>query len=205
MRSLQRKKQRLRRKLKDKNLRLIIGVGNPGEQYENTRQNMGFFVVDKLSAIHKIDIDIKKKKSIIGIGKIGKEKVCLLRPMTFANITGEAALYIASYLRVRGQQIICIYDDSSLEFGKIRIGLDNPKIGHIGLESMVTILKNDDFIRVGVGIGKVPSKMEREDFILTEFKPRELRNIEEVSTKASQAVKSVVTESLEKAINDFSI
>ena len=70
---------------------------------------------------------------------------------------------------------------------------------------MVTILKNDDFIRVGVGIGKVPSKMEREDFILTEFKPRELKNIEEVATKASQAVKSVVTESLEKAINDFSI
>ena len=137
-------------------MKLIVGFGNPGERFANNRQNIGFKVIDILANNENIEVRIKKKKSIIGRGKIQKNDVVLLKPQTFVTLIGESVLYIASFLRINVKDIICIVEDSSLDLGELRIDYLQSDLNHAGVDSMAVALKSEKFAKVRVGVGECP-------------------------------------------------
>jgi len=178
-------------------LKLIVGFGNPGERFANNRQNIGFKVIDILANNENIDVRIKKKKSVIGRGKIAKHDVVLLKPQTFVNLIGESVLYIASFLRINVKDIICIVEDSSLELGELRVDYIYSDLAHAGVDSMAVALKSDKFAKVRVGVGGCPEGMSMEEYLLQDFTFEENLLLIDVLNKTEQAVRMLVTSSIE--------
>lgn len=178
-------------------MKLIVGFGNPGERFANNRQNIGFKVIDILANNENIDVRIKKKKSIIGRGKIAKQDVVLLKPQTFVNLIGESVLYIASFLRINVKDIICIVEDSSLELGELRVDYMYADLAHAGVDSMALALKSDKFAKVRVGVGGCPEGMSMEDYLLQDFTFEENLLLIDVLNKAEQAVRMLITSTIE--------
>jgi len=178
-------------------LKLIVGFGNPGERFANNRQNIGFKVIDILANNENIDVRIKKKKSVIGRGKIAKHDVVLLKPQTFVNLIGESVLYIASFLRINVKDIICIVEDSSLELGELRVDYMYADLAHAGVDSMALALKSDKFAKVRVGVGGCPEGMSMEEYLLQDFTFEENLLLIDVLNKTEQAVRMLVTSSIE--------
>lgn len=178
-------------------MKLIVGFGNPGERFANNRQNIGFKVIDILANNENIDVRIKKKKSVIGRGKIAKHDVVLLKPQTFVNLIGESVLYIASFLRINVKDIICIVEDSSLELGELRVDYIYSDLAHAGVDSMAVALKSDKFAKVRVGVGGCPEGMSMEEYLLQDFTFEENLLLIDVLNKTEQAVRMLVTSSIE--------
>jgi len=184
-------------------LKLIVGFGNPGEKYNNNRQNIGFKVVDILGNNANIEVKIKKKKSIIGRGKIDKNEVVLLKPQTFVNIIGESVLYIASFLRINVKDIVCVLEDTSLDVGELRVDYVLSKIQHAGIESMSRALKSDRFAKVRVGVGRPKDKTKMEDYLLQDFTDDENLILIDVLNKAEAAVRMLLTHNIEEVQNKY--
>jgi len=184
-------------------LKLIVGFGNPGERFANNRQNIGFKVVDILANNENIDVRIKKKKSVIGRGKINKNDIVLLKPQTFINLIGESVLYIASFLRINVKDIICIVEDSSLELGELRIDYLQSDIVHEGVDSMERALKSGRFAKVRVGVGQCPEDSTMEAFLLQDFTFEENLILIDVLNKAEQAVKMLVDHPIEEVQDKY--
>ncbi len=178
-------------------MKLIVGFGNPGERFANNRQNIGFKVIDILANNENIDVRVKKKKSIIGRGKILKSDVVLLKPQTFVNLIGESVLYIASFLRINVKDIICIVEDSSLDLGDLRIDYIQSELDHAGVASMGRALKSDRFAKVRVGVGVCPEGCTMESYLLQDFTFDETLLLIDVLNKAEQAVRMLITETIE--------
>jgi len=179
-------------------LKLIVGFGNPGERFANNRQNIGFKVIDILANNENIDVRIKKKKSIIGRGKIAKQDVVLLKPQTFVNLIGESVLYIASFLRINVKDIICIVEDSSLPLGELRVDYVFSDLRHPGVDSMAVALKSDKFAKVRVGVGGCPEGVSMEDYLLQDFTFEENLLLIDVLNKAEKAVRMLITHPIEE-------
>ncbi len=179
-------------------MKLIVGFGNPGERFANNRQNIGFKVIDILANNENIDVRVKKKKSIIGRGKISKQDVVLLKPQTFVNLIGESVLYIASFLRINVKDIFCIVEDSSLDLGELRVDYIHSDLSHAGVDSMAVALKSDKFAKVRVGVGGCPEGMSMEDYLLQDFTFEENLLLIDVLNKAEKAVKMLVTNRIEE-------
>jgi len=182
-------------------LKLVVGLGNPGETYEGTRHNLGFMVLDRLAARHGTSVDIKKKKSMVGRIKLGKERVMLLKPQTFVNLSGEAVLYMASFLRVMPENIIVVCDDINLPLGKIRVRRYGSSGGHNGVKSLIQFLRSDNFPRVRIGIGSPKEGEELEKFVLGKFTPEELEVINPAMDKACDAIELIIQGEIDKAMN----
>ncbi len=178
-------------------MKLIVGFGNPGERFANNRQNIGFKVIDILANNENIDVRIKKKKSIIGRGKIAKNDVVLLKPQTFVNLIGESVLYIASFLRINVRDIICIVEDSSLDLGELRVDYMYSDLEHAGVDSMALALKSDKFAKVRVGVGGCPEGITMDDYLLQDFTFDENLLLIDVLNKTEKAVRMLVTNSIE--------
>lgn len=179
-------------------MKLIVGFGNPGERFANNRQNIGFKVIDILANNENIEVRIKKKKSVIGRGKISKHDVVLLKPQTFINLIGESVLYIASFLRINVRDIICIVEDSALNLGDIRIDYMNSDLHNIGVDSMATALKSDKFAKVRVGVGECPEGSTMDDFLLQDFTFEENLLLIDVLNKTEKAVRMLITNPIEE-------
>ncbi|HOJ29379.1 MAG: aminoacyl-tRNA hydrolase [Spirochaetes bacterium] len=184
-------------------MKLIVGFGNPGEEYFNNRQNIGFKVVDILGNNENIDIRIKKKKSIIGRGKISGEDVVLLKPQTFVTLLGESVLYIASFLRINVRDIICVLEDPSLPLGEIRIDSIMSKLKHPGIESITRALKSDRFAKVRIGIGYPKKGVTMEEHLLNDFSEDENFILIDVLNKAEEVVRMLITHSIEDVQNKY--
>jgi len=184
-------------------LKLIVGFGNPGEKFLNNRQNIGFKVIDILGNNENIEVKIKKKKSLIGRGKMRDSDVVLLKPQTFINLIGESVLYIASFLRINVRDIICIIEDSSLKLGELRVDYANSTLDHAGVDSMVRALKSDRFAKVRVGVGAPPRNMSMEEYLLQDFTSEENLVLIDILNKTEKAVKMLVTQSIEEVQNKF--
>lgn len=178
-------------------MKLIVGFGNPGERFANNRQNIGFKVIDILANNENIEVRIKKKKSIIGRGKIQKNDVVLLKPQTFVTLIGESVLYIASFLRINVKDIICIVEDSSLDLGELRIDYIQSDLNHAGVDSMAVALKSEKFAKVRVGVGECPEGTSMEDYLLQDFTFEENLLLIDILNKAEQAVRMLVTSKIE--------
>ena len=157
-----------------------------------------FWVITLISKLK-----VKKKKSIIGRGKIDKNEVVLLKPQTFVNIIGESVLYIASFLRINVKDIICVLEDSSLDVGELRIDYVYSKISHAGIESMVKALKSDRFAKVRVGVGRADNPEKQEEYLLTDFTDDENLILIDVLNKAEAAVRMLLTHTIEEVQNKY--
>ena len=179
-------------------MKLIVGFGNPGERYANNRQNIGFKVIDILGNNENIDVRVKKKKSLIGRGKIEGHEVVLLKPQTFINLIGESVLYIASFLRINVKDIICIVEDSSLELGDLRVDYVLSKLEHEGVKSMETVLKSERFAKIRVGISEKPEDVTMENYLLQDFTDDENLILIDVLNKTEEVVRMLINRPIEE-------
>lgn len=183
--------------------KLIVGLGNIGPQYTYTRHNIGFMAIDVLAKEYNVKFDIKKKKSALGIAKIGDKKVALLKPQTYMNISGEPVLYTASFLKIPPEDIIVVCDDVSLQVGKIRIRKEGSSGGHNGLKSVAYYLKTDLFPRIRIGIGEPPEYVPLENWVLSNITLKEYQILSKTLKVFKKVIEVILFEGIDSAMNKF--
>ncbi|WP_077368924.1 aminoacyl-tRNA hydrolase [Anaerosalibacter sp. Marseille-P3206] len=182
----------------------VIGLGNPGKEYANTRHNIGFDAVELLAQRNNIPINKIKFKSVYGEGRIGNEKVFLVKPQTYMNNSGISVLDLYNYYKIPIENIIVIVDDIDIEFGTIRIKSKGSAGTHNGLKSIIYHLQRDNFPRVKVGIGKpVNQNHDLADFVLGRFNGDDRKVIEVALEKTCEAVETIIKDNVNTAMNIF--
>lgn len=182
---------------------VVVGLGNPGQKYEKTRHNVGFDVIDILAKEYNISVTKIKHKALIGEGRIGSEKVLLVKPQTYMNLSGETLIDIYNYYKIDIENIIVIYDDIDLDVGKLRIRKKGSAGTHNGMKSIVKCLNSTNFPRVRVGVSKPIPGQDLADFVLSRFKKEELNNLECGLEKAYLAVETIIKENIDIAMNKY--
>ena len=183
-------------------MKLIVGFGNPGDKHVNNRQNIGFKVVDIIANNANIDIRVKKKKSLIGRGKIGECDVVLLKPQTFVNLIGESVLYVASFLRIKIRDVICIFEDTSLPLGTVRVDYAKTEITNDGIESISKGIKTGSkFPRVIIGVGKPDDDEALQAYLLKDFTFEENLIVIDILNKTERVILDLLKMSVE-AVQD---
>ena len=184
--------------------KLVIGLGNPGEEYKNNRHNIGFIILDKIAESLSVDFDNHKKKSLYARGKKGDIQYILLKPQTFMNLSGESAIYISKFFNVSVEDIFVIYDDMDLPFGTFKIKKGGSSGGHNGIKSLIAQLQSEDFLRIRIGIGRPSFGKRVNDYVLSSFSKSEREIIDnDISNKVIEAVKVALFESPIIAQNRF--
>lgn len=182
-------------------MKIIVGLGNPGSEYEKTRHNTGFMVIDKIAAKYNIEIKKEKSKALIGIGEINGEKVMLVKPQTFMNLSGEAVRGIMDFYKESEDNLLIAFDDIDLELGNIRIKERGSAGTHNGMKSVVQNVGTTNFKRVKVGIGKPKGSMDLVNYVLGRFSDDELKILTESIEKAVEAIEIIVSGNVSKAMN----
>ena len=184
-------------------MKIIIGLGNPGVNYAGTRHNVGFSAVVNLSDHFGISVDTKKHKALIGKGVIAGEKVILAMPQTYMNLSGESVRELYDYYKCDLSDIIVIYDDISLEVGKLRVRAKGSAGGHNGMKNIIQHLGSDAFPRIRIGIGDKPPRMDLADYVLSRFTGEELPLIRDCVDRAREACVTLLDEGVDAAMNRF--
>lgn len=184
-------------------MKLVMGLGNPGEHYRMHRHNIGFIMMDRLARNLNIDLDIRKKKAVYGKGKINKVEFLILKPLTFMNLAGEAALYIASFMKIHVSDITVVYDDMDLPLGTFKVQVGGSHGGHNGIKSIVDSLREENFTRIRIGIGRPPEGIPVNDYVLSEFVKEEREAIRLIADDIVEAAKVSLFESPEMAMNKY--
>lgn len=183
---------------------LIAGLGNPGRDYEKTRHNMGFDVIDEIIEDHRIPQTGVKFNAMYGKGIIGGEKVILMKPLSYMNRSGGPIRSMAEYFKIdRETELIVIYDDIDLEPGQIRIRKQGSAGGHNGMKDIIAQLGTQKFIRIKVGVGAKPKGWDLADFVLSRFSAADRKVIDEAVKKAARAVEMILEEGVDAAMNTF--
>lgn len=182
---------------------IIIGLGNPGREYEKTRHNTGFMVLDKISDKYKIDISKEKHIALVGTGTIEGEKVILVKPQTFMNLSGESVQEIMNFYKEDINNLIVIFDDIDLPVGTIRIKQNGSAGTHNGVKSIVKELNSENFKRIKVGIGGPNEKVDLIGHVLGKFSNEEITKIDESMTNAAEAVVDIIKNGVLKAMNKY--
>ena len=181
----------------------IVGLGNPGIQYENTRHNAGFISIDYLARKYSIDVRKIKFKSLIGQGVISGHKVMLVKPQTYMNNSGEAIREIYKYFDFDHDKLIVIYDDIDIDFGSIRIRKKGSAGTHNGMKSIIYDLEFDDFPRIKVAVGKKPSYMDLANFVLSGFSKNEAKILEEEVMLVGESIEMILDEGIDKTMSMY--
>ncbi len=183
---------------------MIVGLGNPGSEYEATRHNAGFIVVDMLAEKLGCGLTKLKFKSLYGTADIGGKKCLILKPQTFMNNSGEAVRDAAAFYKIPAENIIVVSDDISLDVGRLRIRRKGSDGGHNGLKSIIYLLNNDNFARIKVGVGKKPHPdYDLAAWVLSRFKNDEVDNLKKAAENACDAIKLMVDGKTDMAMNKF--
>lgn len=180
---------------------LVVGLGNPGTEYEETRHNIGFKVIDKLAQLNKISLDRQKFKGVCTDYRLGTEKVVLVKPLTYMNLSGECVVQFADYFDVPDENIIVIYDDVSLDVGRMRIRKKGSSGGQNGIKNIIKNLETDVFPRIKVGVGK--HQRDLVDHVLGKFSDEDKVVMEKVVEEAARAAECIIKESTDKAMNVY--
>lgn len=183
--------------------KLIIGLGNPGKEYEHTRHNVGFDVIDTLAAQMRISVTKKDFRALVGDGRVGDTRVYLMKPMTFMNLSGES---VALFLRQKPlplTDIIVVTDDISLPTGKLRLRASGSAGGHNGLKSLIAHLHAQDFPRLRFGVGAPRDSSVQIDYVLGAFGKGEQKLVTEAVTTATAALDCWLKEGIERAMNRY--
>lgn len=184
-------------------MKIIVGLGNPTAQYQGTRHNVGFSVIYNISDKYGIKVDTKKHKALIGKGIINGEKVILAMPQTYMNLSGESVRELMDYYKCDVDDLVVIYDDISLDVGKLRIRAKGSAGGHNGIKNIIAHLGTQEFPRIKVGVGEKPKHMDLADYVLGRFSESEKPVIREGADKACEAVAIIIDEGISAAMNKF--
>lgn len=187
----------------DDNLYVVVGLGNPGKDYTNTRHNIGFNTIDLIAKRNDIDLNKIKFKSVYGEGFIGREKVILVKPQTYMNNSGITVRELSQFYKLPIENIIVIVDDIDIGFADLRIKSKGSAGSHNGLKSIIYHLQEDKFPRVKIGIGKKHPEQDLADFVLGRFSKEETPYIENSISNAADAVETIIAEGTEAAMNKF--
>ena len=183
---------------------IIAGLGNPTSQYEGTRHNIGFDVMDALAEKYNISISEKKHKALCGKGVIEGEKVLLVKPQTYMNLSGESIAEILNYYKLDAEEdFLVVFDDISLAPGNIRIRKKGSAGGHNGLKNIIAHLGHDEFIRIKMGVGEKPAGYDLADYVLGHFTGMERKVMDEAAAEAADAIRVIMKEGAESAMNRF--
>ncbi|HCA22437.1 MAG TPA: aminoacyl-tRNA hydrolase [Lachnospiraceae bacterium] len=184
-------------------MKIIAGLGNPTKQYEGTRHNVGFSVIYRLADKYNIKMNIARHKALIGTGVIAGEKVMLVMPQTYMNLSGEAVGEIMRYYKAEPSDLIITYDDIDLDVGKLRIRAKGSAGGHNGMKSIIAHVGSEEFDRVRVGIGHKPPEFDLADYVLSRFGKDELPLIRDAVDKAADAMEVIIRSGVEAAMNMY--
>lgn len=179
----------------------IVGLGNPGLQYENTRHNAGFMTIDYLANKYDIDVRKAKHKSLYGQGVIFGHKVILIKPQTYMNNSGEAIREFKNFYKFDIDKLIVIYDDIDIDFGTIRIRKKGSAGSHNGMKSIIYQIQDDKFPRIKIAVGKKPEYMNLANFVLSGFSKEEVSIIEDEIRLAAEAIEIMLDSDIERAMN----
>ena len=182
---------------------IIVGLGNPGKQYEHTRHNVGFEVIDRLAEKNDILMTERKHRAFCGKGLIGGQKVMLLKPQTFINLSGESVKSAVDCYQIGTDELIVVYDDVSLSPGQLRIRRAGSAGGHNGIKNIIAQLGTQEFPRVKVGVGEKPERMDLADYVLSHFSKGEWEMMEEAFKEAADAVEVMIADGADAAMNRF--
>ncbi len=183
---------------------IIAGLGNPTLQYDHTRHNVGFDVIDTIADQYNISVDGRKNRAFCGKGMIEGQKVILAKPQTFMNLSGESIRGLVDYYKVDpASELIVIYDDVSLAVGQLRIRKKGSAGGHNGIKNIIAHLGTEVFPRIKVGVGEKPPRYDLADYVLGHFSREERVLMEEGFQEAADAVKMMVNGEIEAAMNRF--
>jgi peptidyl-tRNA hydrolase, PTH1 family len=180
---------------------LIVGLGNPGDQYRNTRHNVGFDIIDIMAEKYNIGVNRIKFKGKYGEGNVGGQKVILLKPQTYMNLSGESIIEVCNFYKIPSERILVIYDDISLDIGRIRLRPQGSAGGHNGIKSIIAHLSSDLFPRIKVGVGQ-----PREDLVnhvLSKFSKEDRLIIEKTFQAVVEATSTFLNSGIEEAMNKF--
>ena len=180
---------------------IIAGLGNPTKEYDNTRHNIGFAAIDALADKYGISVSDMKNKALMGKGVINGNKVMLLKPLTYMNLSGEAIRAAVDYYKIdEKSELIVIYDDISLDVGQLRIRKKGSAGGHNGIKNIILHLGHDTFQRIKVGVGEKPKGYDLADYVLGHFSGEELAIMKESLEKVCGAVELMLEGDVEKAV-----
>lgn len=183
---------------------IIAGLGNPGREYQNTRHNIGYTALDYLAESYHIDVSESKFKSFTGKGVIEGQKVILLKPLTYMNLSGEAIREACAYYKIDPEnELIVIYDDIALPVGLLRVRPKGSAGGHNGIKNIIACLGTEIFKRVRIGVGEKPSRMDLADYVLGHFTEEERALEKEACRKAVEAILLLMEDKTEEAMNQF--
>ncbi len=182
---------------------LIIGLGNPGREYELTRHNIGFLTIDRLAERWDVNVNKYKSKALIGEYRNAHEKVVLVKPQTFMNLSGNAVRSVYQFYKLPIEQLLVIFDDLDLPFGSIRIRKSGGSSGQKGMKSIIEQLGTEEFPRIRVGIGRPPGKMNSVDFILNKFKSSENKELSIILDTCADAVECFIENGIDATMNRY--
>ena len=181
---------------------LIVGLGNPEKDYSNTRHNMGFQTINKLAKQYEIEVIKNKFKGLFGSGMIEGEKVILLKPQTFMNLSGMSIRALADYYKIDPEEeLIVIYDDVSLEPGKLRVRAKGSAGGHNGIKNIIEQIGTQVFPRIKIGVGEKPEGWDLADYVLSRFPADTEPVMRDALARAAEAVCYILTEGTASAMN----
>lgn len=182
---------------------LIAGLGNPGREYDMTRHNIGFHTIDYIADKQGIKVKKLKFKALYGEGTIAGEKVYLIKPQTYMNLSGDSIVEFARFYKVKPENIIIISDEISLDTGRIRVSKKGSAGGHNGLKSIIYQLQTEDFPRVRIGVGDKGENSDLKNHVLGRFPKSQIPVMEQAIINASGAVEEIIRNGAESAMNKF--
>jgi len=182
---------------------LVVGLGNPGAAYAANRHNAGFMVVDELAARLGARLKRGKSKAFVAEGRLAGQPVTLAEPMTFMNLSGGPVASLRAFYKLPADRIVVVHDELDLPFGAVRLKLGGGDNGHNGLRSVSSSLGTRDYLRIRVGIGRPPGRMDPADFVLRDFSAAERKELPEILGRSADAAEALIARGLAVAQNEF--
>ncbi|SDE53640.1 peptidyl-tRNA hydrolase, PTH1 family [Paenibacillus sp. UNCCL117] len=186
-------------------MKWFVGLGNPGKQYEQTRHNIGFMALDRFAARHGIKIAQSKCKALLGEGVVGGQKVYLLKPQTYMNLSGESIRAFMDFYKAPIEDLIVVYDDLDTAYGQIRLRYQGSAGGHNGIKSTIAHLGTQSFNRIRIGISRPAPGRDIADYVLHAFSKDELAHMDTVLDKTNDAMEHLLALPFEKTMAKFNV
>lgn len=183
---------------------LVAGLGNPGLQYEKTRHNAGFMAADRIAEKYGVQFNKRKFDAVYGEFKIGENRVLLMKPQTYMNNSGSAVSGLVNFYKIPTDRIIIMFDDISLDVGKIRMRRKGSHGGHNGIKDIIELLGTDEIMRIKIGVGERQNRdYDLKDWVLGKIPSEQLTELDKALDKAAQAAKEIITGGIDSAMNKY--
>lgn len=184
-------------------MKMIVGLGNPGRDFDYTRHNIGFEVLDALSESFSIPMKKNKFQGVFGKGTVEGEEVVLLKPLTYMNLSGESVRPLMQFFKIQVEDLIVVYDDLDLPAGKIRLRTKGSAGGHNGIKSIINHIHTQEFKRLRIGIGRPDGPQPVVDYVLQRFSDEQELEVQEAINKAKKACKTWMKQPFDQVMNQF--